>query len=322
MLGDVIHQCTEQFQVEFFNSGDALFHFGDLGNKFYIIIKGSVDILVPLNEWMKPGEHPAPAPAAAQASPIAQQPSMPLPSPQKSDESPTISPARTSNLAPFVDEPDPIVSMASLGAGFSRNLTVKMPNNLDSMLANDADHSPFLKYLKKSKAFFNMSMRVKPVVLSHIDVPIDSETMIRIEQEKFRLYYGEPELAGKQNAFLFKKKRTLGVGTTFGDVALNTKSLRTASVFAKTTPTIVVSLSKLAFHRIFEIQIKKLEKKLDFFREHFALHSKYTLLRLAYNFSEKTYAINSNVFREGDPVNEFYIIHTGEILVHNTRNLR
>jgi CRP-like cAMP-binding protein len=312
MLSDVIHQCTEQFQLEIFNSGEALFHYGDIGNKFYIMVKGSVDIFVPINEWQKPGEPAVPG----QGSPMVAQPTQPLPSPQKTEESPTISPARSTNLAPFIDDVDPVVTMAGAGGGgFARNLTVKLPGNLNQMLANEADHSPFLKYLKKSKGFFNMSMRVKPVVLSHIEVAVDLETVIRIEPDKFRLYYGEPELAGKANAFLFKKKRTLGVGTTFGDVAINTKSLRTASVFARSSPTIVVSLSKMAFHRIFELQIRKLEKKLDFFREHFNLHSKYTLLRLAYNFSERTYAINTNVFREGDPVDEFYIIHTGEILV-------
>ena len=43
---DIIQLCSE-LQYEFFSAGETIFNYGDFGNKFYIILKGKVEIKVP-----------------------------------------------------------------------------------------------------------------------------------------------------------------------------------------------------------------------------------------------------------------------------------
>lgn len=40
--------CT-QMQAQQFKAGECVFHYGDVGNLFYIILKGEVSVLVPSN---------------------------------------------------------------------------------------------------------------------------------------------------------------------------------------------------------------------------------------------------------------------------------
>ena len=44
---NLIERCCRYVKLEFFQKGEYVFHFGSQGSKFYIIVKGSVGVLVP-----------------------------------------------------------------------------------------------------------------------------------------------------------------------------------------------------------------------------------------------------------------------------------
>jgi CRP-like cAMP-binding protein len=46
---DIIYLCQE-LQYEFFTKGETIFKYGEHGNKFYIVLNGKVDIMVPDHE--------------------------------------------------------------------------------------------------------------------------------------------------------------------------------------------------------------------------------------------------------------------------------
>jgi len=43
-------RCMRYLKYEIFHPGKAIFHIGDKGDKFYIILKGAVDVFVPRKE--------------------------------------------------------------------------------------------------------------------------------------------------------------------------------------------------------------------------------------------------------------------------------
>jgi CRP-like cAMP-binding protein len=53
---DIAYLCSE-LQYEYFKAGEIVFHYGENGTKFYIIIKGKVAIMIP--DPKKKAEHSA-----------------------------------------------------------------------------------------------------------------------------------------------------------------------------------------------------------------------------------------------------------------------
>ena len=47
-LSEFTRTCLESLSYEFIPKETAIFHMGDKGDKFYIILKGSVSICVPV----------------------------------------------------------------------------------------------------------------------------------------------------------------------------------------------------------------------------------------------------------------------------------
>lgn len=43
---DLIPQCSKELKLEKFNPGDTIFNYGEIGTKFYLIIKGSVNVMI------------------------------------------------------------------------------------------------------------------------------------------------------------------------------------------------------------------------------------------------------------------------------------
>lgn len=44
---DFIKNCTDHFFYKFFNPGEFVFHYGQIGVEFYIILSGRVGIFIP-----------------------------------------------------------------------------------------------------------------------------------------------------------------------------------------------------------------------------------------------------------------------------------
>ena len=47
---ELAYQCLREFQYHFAKKGDTIIKYGDIGDKFYIIWKGFVDVYVPVEK--------------------------------------------------------------------------------------------------------------------------------------------------------------------------------------------------------------------------------------------------------------------------------
>ena len=45
--GQDIHQVCQELQYEYLHKGEAVFKYGEYGNKFYVILKGEVAVKIP-----------------------------------------------------------------------------------------------------------------------------------------------------------------------------------------------------------------------------------------------------------------------------------
>lgn len=56
MSDECIKVMCEQMEVLIHKAGETVFHYGEPGNKFYIILDGTVSVLVPIT--LKQGKNP------------------------------------------------------------------------------------------------------------------------------------------------------------------------------------------------------------------------------------------------------------------------
>lgn len=143
---------------------------------------------------------------------------------------------------------------------------------------------------------------------------------------KFRSYYADllPTLALGfprkywVKGFTFKKICNVGQNFSFGELALINDSPRAATIICNKY-TELLSLKKREFGQIFAAILAIEEKKNVFFLEFFAkriAHSE--IIDMQYKFESEVYHRGQTIFKEGDPVDYFFIMASGQIQVSSS----
>ena len=105
-------------------------------------------------------------------------------------------------------------------------------------------------------------------------------------------------------------------GASFGELALESSKPRLASVRCK-VDSHFVTLDKSDYNRmIAKVVREKRNNVVNFLKSLpiFAGFTKGSLTKLTYNFKEKEFTKGQVVYREGDPINEVYLVTEGEFL--------
>jgi CRP-like cAMP-binding protein len=143
---------------------------------------------------------------------------------------------------------------------------------------------------------------------------------------KFRTYYADllPTLAlGFPRkywfkGFTFKKFSNVGQNFSFGEFALINDSPRAATIICNKY-TELLSLKKRDFGQIFAAIMAIEEEKNVFFLKFFAkkmAHSE--IIDMQYKFESEVYHRGQMIFKEGDPVDYFFIMASGQIQVSSS----
>lgn len=126
---------------------------------------------------------------------------------------------------------------------------------------------------------------------------------------------GKSSLYLENGAMTFNCIKTLNKHTCFGEMALISSMPRNASIIA-TEDTFLLSLSESNFKQIFKATISTQLIKNNFFDMIFYGLSKTQIINLQYVFTEKNIERNKVIFKEGDPIDNIYIIRTGQIGIY------
>jgi len=107
---------------------------------------------------------------------------------------------------------------------------------------------------------------------------------------------------------------TLSDGIGFGELALEKRATRAASIYCNTVCHFAV-LDKASYKSIISNILKEKQKQLVYFLKSLSVFknwNKLGLIKILYNFEEKKFIRNSLVFREGTRVDSVYIVKEGE----------
>jgi CRP-like cAMP-binding protein len=148
--------------------------------------------------------------------------------------------------------------------------------------------------------------------------------MILVRRDKFpwisdedflTLGIGKQAVYYKQGVFEYKAIATLGENKIFGDLALIRNAPRNATIIAKNSVT-MLSLSKASFEKIFSSTLKSEGQKIQFFEQLFGARvGKQHIIGIQNLFKERTYQRGSYIFKEGDPIDNIYLIRCGDVML-------
>lgn len=118
----------------------------------------------------------------------------------------------------------------------------------------------------------------------------------------------------EEGVFKFKKVGSSQPGAVFGEVALQTDAPRAATIIARQKAS-VTTLSRQVFKKIFASALNKVHEKVDFFKTNFPFLQNTSLVKFSYEFFEKRYSRGSVLFRQGEPIEEVFLIKEGSVEV-------
>lgn len=107
---------------------------------------------------------------------------------------------------------------------------------------------------------------------------------------------------------------TLSDGIGFGELALERRATRAASIYCNTVCHFAV-LDKASYKSIISNILKEKQKQLVYFLKSLSVFknwNKLGLIKILYNFEEKKFTRNSLVFKQGTRVDSVYIVKEGE----------
>lgn len=283
-------------EYEFFPKGSAIFHFGDSARKFYLILKGSVDIYIPksaedlhaeLEELEKDINNNA------------------------NDSSLPWSQTNLSNAhGELKSDPQLVRRDSTRNSGFnkSRKSFMNQPalEKRGSTL-NKSTHA--ISYAGKVFRDRTSVLMKLGAFSKHIQTKNELFELFSKFEERKNLYI-------QNDVLCVKKVRNMGPGNHFGEVALSTDEPRTASVIAA-EDVHVVSLTKQTYKAIFEEAIRVMSHKTKFFEDFFSNCDKERVSRFAYVFKERSYDFGQVFYSEGEPANEVFLLQEGEVQVNH-----
>jgi len=272
---DFLVTIYEVLNHEHFHKQEAVFHFGERGTKFYVIIKGSVDVYVPKSR------------EEVEKSLV-----------EKKERPDGHWKRRLSRFRNSTPQEAAAPEKNSNGNG--------SVSNRESMRQG----SPVGKRKEVISSQFSTEIQ-KPSITRRQSRQEARENARELEMFTG---LDEKGMYVEEGILRFKKVRRLNVGDTFGEVALSSEMARSATVIASKDLQ-VLTLSKTAYKKIFEYLERNLKQKWRFFSEITENSSQETVLGFCYGFKEKSFRYGQTLFHQGQFPQNIFIIRDGEIQI-------
>jgi len=283
-LDDKIHQlCCKVMTLEKCNKGQVVFDFGDSGDKFYIILKGKVSVMIPSKKSIVVN--------ASEIKKLKRQEKQRMNRKQPSLESEEESSESEEEI--FYTQP---TRQRRKGTVLSSEITKVLNSYRETNKTQEENEED---YEKKVSGLFENELDKERRQILELAKQFEGEEEFEIELEQLN------EVAG------------LGEGGSFGEFALLNEKPRAATIKAKENCFFAV-LCKSDFKRILgNISQKRLRDKIEFFYSlpFFGGWTRIALTKLSYYFKSKIVKKNQVLYREGDPVEYVYFVKEGEFRV-------
>ena len=269
--------------LEEYSEGDVIFNFGDRGEKFYVILSGSVSIKVPTKKKVMINKN------------IASKIENILNSSSESED----------NSSDDMEDEDQVKKREG-------HVTINVKNVFSSLLA--------LNYMSDNKinskkailnteeknllAVFKNKVRQEQKVLMNFIKKSDRD-IVEVELDDFN------------------EVGVLHSGGSFGELALISDRPRSATIEARERSSFLVLFKTDFTKILGGIAEKRLAIIIKFMQEliYFRSWSKVSLVRLAYFFSLKRYKRGQYLYHEGDSVDGIYFIKEGEVTITKRKHL-
>ena len=279
---DVHRECCKVMNIEKYAAEEFLFNFGDKGDKFYIILSGSVSVKVPSKKKILISK--------AVVSKI----ECILDSDSR----------KSSDSEDFFEDPEKLakIRMARKRDGLVKVNVKDVMNSLRAqvVLTEQEDKNKAILSNEEKNLLTMFKRKVKEEQRILLNAVKHSET------ETLELEFDD-----------FTEIGVLTAGGSFGELALISHTHRSASIQAREDSSFLV-INKLNFAKILgNIAEKKVTSLVEFLQKvpYFQSRSKSSLLKISFYFQPKRFKKDQKIFRELDQVDGVYLIKEGEVTI-------
>lgn len=277
----LIHRrCCQAMTYEFHKKGDVLFHEGDPADRLFIVLRGTVSVLVPREEqeyskdkethYMIHGEE-------IQALEAAKQP-----------------------LGSLMETWKTLLELRGAGKVVQQQRKVPWNGRLPDLDAHMEVYGTELRLRRAVEALYQEDPRFSNQLGG---MPFD------FFMRDFDRYFDD---------FIFRYvyKGILSVGDMFGELGLMRNSARTSAIICKEDTHFGI-ISKHDYNIILKaVHHEKFAQKLQFFHDNLLVGASHdTILMISYAFKKERFFFKNRVLRQGDPVDGFFLIKNGIVQV-------
>jgi len=272
-------------KYEKFEKGELVFPYGDVGSKFYVILKGSVGIWVPTKKLDKPVRQVQKKHTLAQRR-----------------ESKETRESRRSSLT---------ISGPSGSARSDRRSMI--PNMGANQNPQGSSGGPRRSQLVAGTTGMQIPADRKDqgdVIQEQNESDEEEEEIIKESKQE-----GVPNVVKDDYEWECSEVVVFKAGLSFGELALLKDKPRAATIKCKEECHFAV-MEKTDYQQLIgRIQAKKLDQFIHFLQNRplFSNWTKTLLSKLTYYFETKKYMRKQVIFRKGDLAHKFYLIKTGEV---------
>lgn len=277
---EFLTNCLKNVKLQKFKRGDLLFNHGDLGDKMYVILSGECKLSMPKTRDEMEEEKVAYDQIKHDIDFATEKGTT-----YKGTET-----LRSNTL-----------NKSSHGTVETRHRNTPWDKCLESIRNNQPANAE--RILEKHKD--NEDLRFTLVNIENLPHLVYDDLYTICFGDNFRKYFQE-------GVFRYKSISTINTGQAFGELALMANDTRSGTIFC-TMDSILLSLNKKDFQKIFASSIKNEEEKMQFFEEMFHDWDKNMIVPFAYIFKEKILPRNAVIYREGDKAEYVYIQKEGEV---------
>jgi len=273
-------QTFDLMEYEEFEKDDAVFHLGDAGDKFYIILKGTVDVFVPKTQE------------------------------EMMNDLTLESDSKRYHLN---------LNHIKQGGHFDAVNSDSSSSRTPGLKRHSINNASMKKLAPSHEEITDENVRKRGSILhTHLHAKLrimnTNYTTYSAHLNLFSKFEEKKNLYIENGNLKFKKVRMMEAGACFGEIALSSNMPRGATVIASSNLT-VATLSKSSYKQIFKNVETSLKAKWQFFSDLLRGTSKDTITKFCYTFKERAYKFNQKIFEEGEIPRHVFVIHEGEVQV-------
>ncbi|KAL4433322.1 hypothetical protein ABPG74_017426 [Tetrahymena malaccensis] len=332
----LLNQISNCVQLEKIQKGKPVFWYGDRPDKFYLIIKGKVSVLVPKskneiaqikeefqNNSFSSNSIESPLKKTTQEQ---NQYSLNLNFPNISINRSKVKQFDRSNdfetsqysldsSRNYDEYNSPLTAMQSRKKSNFSQINSERQIKINQNIKKITTVSPLQPSLQVKKNILLKKKKLDDFQYQDHDVIIPGVPLTRSEIFNWRQYF----LVEDENTIMkYNHIKFLTDGDVFGDFGLLIRKPRSATILA-VQDTILLSIQKSDYEELIrEISYNKMEKKVKFFQQSLCFNENKIkpeqLHQIVLDFSTKI-KLNQgwNLFQEGDPTDSLYLIKKGEL---------